>query len=94
MRPAIIFDHVEDAAFNGFGVQGNPDAESVLRFTGTKQTLITAARVLTPSSTFLQLEGEGNSGIIVEGGDLTKSSSPVAFKSGATESSVKFRNVT
>ena len=94
LRPAIIFDHVEDAAFNGFGVQGNPDAESVLRFSGTKQTLITAARVLTPSSTFLQIEGEGNDGIVVEGGDLTKAAAAVSFKNGATEGSVKLRNVT
>lgn len=94
LRPAVVFDHVEDAAFNGFSVQGNPEAESVLRFIDSKQTLITAARVLTPSSTFLQLEGEGNDGIIVEGGDLSKSSTAVSFKSGASEKSVKLRNVT
>lgn len=93
LRPAVIFDHVEDAVFNGLSVQGNTDAESVLRFIDSKQTLITAARVLTPSSTFLQLEGEANDGIIVEGGDLSKAASVVAFKSGATEKSVKLRNV-
>jgi hypothetical protein len=93
LRPAVIFDHVEDAAFNAFSVQGNPDAESVLRFIDSKQTLITAARVLTPSSTFLQLEGDANEGIIVEGGDLSKASSVVAYKAGANEKSVKLRNV-
>jgi hypothetical protein len=93
LRPAVIFDHVEDVAFNGFSVQGNPAAESVLRFIDSKQTLLTAARVLTPSSTFLQLEGEANGGIIVEGGDLSKAASVVAFKSGATDKSVKLRNV-
>jgi polygalacturonase len=91
LRPAVIFDHVEDATFNGFSVQGNPQAESVLRFTDTKQTLITAARVLTPSSTFLRVEGEGNEGIIVEGGDLSRAASPFAFKNGASESAVKLR---
>jgi hypothetical protein len=93
LRPAVIFDHVEDAAFNGFSVQGNPEAESVLRFIDSKQTLITAARVLTPSSPFLQLEGEANEGIIVEGGDLSKAASPVVFKNGASEGQVKLRNV-
>lgn len=91
LRPAVVFDHVEDAAFNGFSVQGNPQAESVLRFTATKQTLITAARVLTPASTFLQVEGQGNEGIIVEGGDLSRAAAPVVFKSGANESAVKLR---
>ncbi len=93
LRPAVIFDHVEDAVFNGFNVQGNIEAESVLRFIDSKQTLITAPRVLTPSSAFLQLEGEANEGIIVEGGDLSRAASAVAFKNGATEKSVKLRNV-
>ncbi|HEX4029925.1 MAG TPA: glycosyl hydrolase family 28 protein [Terracidiphilus sp.] len=93
LRPAILFDHVENAVFNGLSVQGNKDAESVLRFIDSKQTLITAPRVLTPSATFLQIEGDANEGIIVEGGDLSRAASPVAFKNGATESSVKLRNV-
>jgi hypothetical protein len=93
LRPAMILDHVEDVAINGFSVQGNAEAESVLRFIDSKQTLLTATRVLTPSSTFLQLEGEANDGIIVEGGDLSKAKSAVAFKNGATGKSVKLRNV-
>jgi hypothetical protein len=94
LRPALILDHVEDVAINGFSVQGNAAAESVLRFIDTKQTYLSGTRVLTASSVFLQLEGSANQGIIVEGGDLSRASSPVAFKSGATESAVKLRNVT
>jgi len=94
LRPAVIFDHVEDAAIYGLNVQGNPQAESVLRFIDSKQALLTGSRVLTPSSTFLQLEGDGNDGIIVEGGDLSKAASAVAFKNGASEQSVKLRNLT
>src|SRR6185437_11965111 len=92
LRPALIFDHVEDAAINGMSVEGNTQAESVLRFIDTKQVLMTAARVLNPSPTFLQLEGPENSGIIVDGGDLSKSASPVAVKYGATEDAVKLRS--
>ncbi len=94
LRPALILDHVADVAINGFSVQGNAAAESVLRFIDSKDALLTGTRVLTPSSVFLQLEGSANQGIIVEGGDLSRASSPVAFKSGATESAVKLRNVT
>ncbi len=46
LRPALILDHVEDVAVNGFSVQGNTEAESVLRFIDSKQVLMTAARVL------------------------------------------------
>ena len=28
LRPAMVFDHVEDATVNGFAAQGNPHAES------------------------------------------------------------------
>ena len=91
LRPALIFDHVEDAAINGLSVQGNTASESVLRFIDSKQTLVTAARVLTASATFLQLEGAGNEGIILDGGDLSKATSALAFKDGATEKAVKLR---
>jgi hypothetical protein len=94
LRPAVIFDHVEDAAIYGLNVQGNPQAESVLRFIDSRQALLTGSRVLTASGPFLQLEGDGNDGIIVEGGDLSKATSAVAFKNGASEQSVKLRNVT
>jgi hypothetical protein len=40
---------------------------------------------------FLQLEGAANEGITVEGGDLSKASSPVAFKNGAAKKAVKLR---
>lgn len=91
LRPAMIFDHVEDAAINGFSVQGNAQAESVVRFINSKQTLFTATRVLTPSSTFLRLEGAENEGIVIDGGDLSKSAKPVAFVNGAKENAVKLR---
>jgi len=93
LRPAVIFDHVEDAAIYGLNAMGNTAAESVLRFIDSKDALLTASRVLTPAAAFLQLDGEGNDGIIVEGGDLSKATSVVAFKNGATEKAVKLRNL-
>jgi hypothetical protein len=91
LRPAVIFDHVEDAAINGLSVQGNPQAESVLRFTATKHALLTASRVLTPSPVFLQLEGTANRAIVIDGGDLSRAAKPLALKKGATVSAVKLR---
>ena len=48
LRPAVVFDHVTDAALNGFSAQGNKDSESLLRFIESKDVLLTASRVLTP----------------------------------------------
>jgi len=92
LRPAVIFDQVEDAAINGLSVQGNQQAESVVRFIDSKQTLLTAARLLTPAAVFLQLEGAANEGITIDGGDLSKAATSLAYKNGATEKAVKLRS--
>jgi hypothetical protein len=60
LRPAIVFDHVMDAAVNGLSAQGNPQSESLLRLIETRDVLLTASRVLTPSAVFLQVEGAGS----------------------------------
>jgi polygalacturonase len=91
LRPAVVFDRVEDAAISGLSVQGNPHAESVLRFTATKHVLLTASRVLTPSPAFLQLEGTANRAIVIDGGDLSRAAKPLALTKGATVSAVRLR---
>jgi hypothetical protein len=91
LRPALVFDHVEDAAVNGFSAQANPQAESLLRIIESRDVLLTAARVLTPAAVFLQVEGAGSQGITLDGGDLSKATRPVAFKADASEKSVKLR---
>jgi hypothetical protein len=91
LRPAVVFDHVQDAAINAFSVQGSPGAESVLRFSGTKQVLLTAVRLLTRAAVFLRLEGSGNEGITIDGGDLSLAATPAAFTDGATSRALKLR---
>jgi polygalacturonase len=92
LRPAMVFDHVEDAAVNGLSAQGNPQSESLLRFIETRDVLLTATRVLTRSAVFLQVEGADSKGITVDGGDLSKADEPLAFHADATEDSVKLRD--
>ena len=91
LRPAVRFEHVEDAAVNGFSVGGNPDAAAALRFTDARDVLVTAARLLTPARVFLQVEGAGSRGIRIDGGDLSKAAEPVAFEAGASKDAVKLR---
>ena len=79
LRPAMVFDHVQDAAINGFSAQGNKDAESLLRFTDCRDVLITAARVLTPVPVFLGLEGSSE-GVRIESGDLSKAGTATVRK--------------
>jgi len=92
LRPAITFDHVEDAAVNGLTAQGQEEAESLMRFINTKDVLLTAMRVLSKAAIFLQVEGADSSNIKIDGGDLSKSKIPVTFKSGAHQQSVRLRD--
>jgi len=88
-RPAVIFDHVEDAAINGLSAQGVKAAESMFRFIESRDVLLTAVRVLAPTDVFLQVEGAGCSNIKIDGGDLSKAATQLAFKAGASKEAVK-----
>jgi hypothetical protein len=90
-RPAVVFDRVRDAAVNGLSVQGNSEAESAVRLHDSQDVLFSACRVLTPSKLFLQVEGSKASGIVIDGGDLSKSVAPFHVGAGAAEKSVKLR---
>ena len=88
LRPAIVFDHVEDAALFGVSMQGTPEAESLLKVTNTKDVLLASCRVLTPAASFLRVEGTSNANLKIEGGDLTKVKAKTAFGAGAAETAV------
>ena len=91
LRPAMVFERVEDAAVNGFSSQGNASAVSVLRFNDSRDILLAACRVLTPAAVFLHLEGARNQGITVDGGDLSKAAKPLSFSGGADSQAVRLR---
>jgi hypothetical protein len=91
-RPAVIFDGVQDASVTGLAVQGNPQAESVLRFINSRDVLLTGARLLTPAAVFAQVEGEKSEQILIDGGNLSRAEKPVAFTRGAGENSLKLRS--
>lgn len=91
LRPAVVFDGVEDVAINGLSVEGNKDAESVLRFIQTHDALLSATRLLTPAANFLQVEGAASGAITVDGGSLSKAVKILTFKNGAAKEAVRLR---
>ncbi len=91
LRPAVVFDHVEDAAVNGLSVQADSKAESVARFIDSRDVLLSATRVTKPSPVFLRVEGASSQSITIDGGDLSKAAGAVSVGAGASESSVKVR---
>lgn len=91
LRPAVVADHVEDAAVNGFSVQGDQQAQAVVRFIETKDVMLSATRLLTPAPVFLRVEGASSNGILIDGGDLSKAARSLAFESGAATHSARVR---
>jgi hypothetical protein len=89
-RPAVVFDHVEDATVTGLAAVSHPEAP-VLRAIDTRDVLLTGARVLTPASTFLAVEGAASAGLTIDGGDLSKAASPVSFSAQASKRAVTVR---
>ena len=91
LRPAVVFDHVQDADIANLSAAGNPEAVSVLKFVDVQDTLLTGARLLTPAAAYLQVEGQKSEDIVIDGGQLPKAAKPLIVTNGATESAVKFR---
>jgi Glycosyl hydrolases family 28 len=91
LRPAVDLDNVTDATVNGLTAQGTPDARSLLRFRKAHDVLMTATRVLSPAATLLELVGPNNSGITIDGGDISKAAKQVIYSSGATDESVRVK---
>jgi hypothetical protein len=91
LRPAVVLENVEDAAFTTLAVQGNPQSQSALRVINGREIVLSSPRLLTPASAFIQIEGDKSEKISIDGGDISKADRPLAFAAGATEKSVKLR---
>ena len=87
-RPAIIFDNVQDASINNLTAKGSVSTE-LLRFINSKDILLTGTRLLTPSATFLLVQGPLSKDITVSGGDIHKAKQPLVTDNGAEKTAVK-----
>lgn len=90
-RPAMVLDHVQDAAVNGLNVQGDKNAESVLRFIGSRDVYFNTPRLISAATVFAQAEGTDNANITIDGGDISKATKQIAFKNGAKKNAVTVR---
>ena len=91
LRPAVVLDHVIDAAINSFSTHSDLKARSVVRCIETRDVLISATRLLGPARAFLQIEGPSCQGITIDGGDLSKAAQPLAIEAGASAKAAKIR---
>jgi hypothetical protein len=91
LRPAVDLDNVSDVAINGLSAQGNSNAKSVVRVKDARDVLMTASRVLASAAAFIELVGPNNTGVTVEGGDLSKAAQPALFSAGALSKSVRIK---
>ena len=90
LRPAVVFDRVQDAGVSGLSAQGNPAAE-LIRLCDSRDVHLSGSRVLSPAAAFLRVEGASSGGITADGGDISKAAEPVVFAPDAPRSSVKLR---
>ncbi|MEA2735465.1 MAG: hypothetical protein QOE14_1916 [Humisphaera sp.] len=91
LRPAVVFDHVDDASVNGVAAQGNPQASGVFRMIDSRHALLSASRVLTSAAAFVRVEGAASSAITIDGGDLSRAASAVSLGEGVDDKAVRVR---
>ncbi len=91
LRPAVVLDRAADVAVGNLSVEGNPQADAVLRLIDTRDALIAGARLLTPAAVFARVEGASSEEITIDGGALSKAGTPLVFEAGATEKAAKLR---
>jgi Glycosyl hydrolases family 28 len=91
LRPAVVFENVEDAGVNGLSAQGNPKAQGLLRLTDARDVYLSGCRVLTPTAAFVHTEGASSRGITIDGGDVAKAATIASFGNGASKEAVKVR---
>jgi hypothetical protein len=90
VRPAIVFDNVQDATINGLTAKGSADTELV-RLINSRDILFSAVKVQHKAASFIQVEGAESEGIIIDGGDLRKATKALVFANQGKEDAVTFR---
>jgi hypothetical protein len=91
LRPAIVFESVEDAGVCALSAEANQNAKALLQFTNVREISLSASRLLTAAAVFLKVIGPGSRNITIDGGDISKAAKPFVLSDGATTKAVKMR---
>jgi len=91
LRPAVVFENVQDAAIHALSADADPKAEAVCRITGGREILLSGSRVMRSAAAFVKVIGPENERITIDGGDISKAAKPVVFADGANPKVVKVR---
>jgi polygalacturonase len=91
LRPAVIFDNVQDAAVANLSVKGHPQAATALRLVNSKDVYLDAPRLLTPAPVFLEVEGASSANITLDGGDISRAGKALSTGDGVAADVVRVR---
>ncbi len=78
LRPAIVFDDAKDVNLSRVQVQGDLEAESLIRFQNTKGAFIQGSGPFAETGTLVRVEGSQSSGIVMAANFLRYVKSPVS----------------
>jgi hypothetical protein len=87
LRPALVGEDVENVELSGFRAVG-AGAEGLLRLRDAREVYIHGCRALNEVPLFLQVEGKGSRGILMQANDLRRACNAFALAEGAPADSV------
>jgi hypothetical protein len=87
LRPALVGEDVEDLELSSFRAVG-AGAEGLLRLRDAREVYIHGCRALSEVPLFLQVEGKGSRGILMQANDLLRARTAFALTEGAPAGSV------
>jgi hypothetical protein len=88
LRPALVGDDVEDLELSAFRAAGS-GASTLLRLRDAREVYIHGCRALNEVPLFLQVEGKGSRGILMQANDLRRARNAFALAEGAPPEALK-----
>jgi hypothetical protein len=88
MRPAIMFDDVENLDIDSFAAPAPPSGMAVMRLKQVRRAFIRGCSAAPGTGTYLQVEGEETQKISVMGNDLSEAGEPIRLAEGVKANAV------
>ena len=88
-RPAVVCDDVSDVILNGLDLSSPAGGAPLIDLRNTRRAFLTGMRSPAGVQVFLQVSGDGSSGISLSGNSLDPGQRAATYIDGATEDSTK-----